>query len=416
MEILSTGEKIKRARIYKGLTLKEICKDKISVSKMSCVENDKVKLDRDTLSYVAKILGISEEYLIQDVKAQLIINLDNLKKDKTGDYEGKLEYNLGFSQKFKYYDITFKLMHLLFKYYLDNGKLENIEVITAKYYETYQKSDNTENRISYSMDMAQYFYLNKEYTEAANYLNNVRKFSEEIKDYKTLAHAIYDEAACYMMMENYDRAYEIGVRLKEYMNYFDKSINKAKAYEMLAMLSLRVNKDKFHGYEKLADSLYSDKMILKSNANFNYASIMFNENMKDEALKYIDEAYKSYPQDNLYKYEEFLLLTIEELIKNKIFEKADYICDEALNCAIKLDNVRSIEKAYYYKAIILQKKDKPQESEVYMTLSLDALLKFGNKAELYKRYIEMGSMYYKIKNIGDSIKYFNFAIQLKDKM
>ena len=29
MEILSTGEKIKRARIYKGITLKELCGEEI---------------------------------------------------------------------------------------------------------------------------------------------------------------------------------------------------------------------------------------------------------------------------------------------------------------------------------------------------------------------------------------------------
>ena len=33
MEILSTGEKIKRSRIYKGITLKELCGNKISISK-----------------------------------------------------------------------------------------------------------------------------------------------------------------------------------------------------------------------------------------------------------------------------------------------------------------------------------------------------------------------------------------------
>ena len=38
MEILSTGEKIKRARVYKGITLKELCRDRISISKMSCIE------------------------------------------------------------------------------------------------------------------------------------------------------------------------------------------------------------------------------------------------------------------------------------------------------------------------------------------------------------------------------------------
>ena len=57
MEILSTGQKIKRARIYKGITLKELCKDKISISKMSCIENGKVKADSETIKYISEIIG-----------------------------------------------------------------------------------------------------------------------------------------------------------------------------------------------------------------------------------------------------------------------------------------------------------------------------------------------------------------------
>ena len=54
MNFLSTGEKIKRARIYKGVTLKELCKSDISISKMSCIENDKVKADEWILEMVAE--------------------------------------------------------------------------------------------------------------------------------------------------------------------------------------------------------------------------------------------------------------------------------------------------------------------------------------------------------------------------
>ena len=53
MEILSTGEKIKRSRIYKGITLKELCENKISISKMSCIENGKIKADEESLKYIS---------------------------------------------------------------------------------------------------------------------------------------------------------------------------------------------------------------------------------------------------------------------------------------------------------------------------------------------------------------------------
>ena len=63
MEILSTGEKIKRARVYNGITLKELCGDKISISKMSCIENGKVKPDEDILRYIADIIKLDYDYL-----------------------------------------------------------------------------------------------------------------------------------------------------------------------------------------------------------------------------------------------------------------------------------------------------------------------------------------------------------------
>ncbi|MGL5084459.1 MAG: transcriptional regulator, partial [Clostridium sp.] len=58
MEILSTGEKIKRARVYQGITLKELCGEKISISKMSCIENSKIKADENILKYIAKKLSV----------------------------------------------------------------------------------------------------------------------------------------------------------------------------------------------------------------------------------------------------------------------------------------------------------------------------------------------------------------------
>ena len=51
-----------------------------------------------------------------------------------------------------------------------------------------------------------------------------------------------------------------------------------------------------------------------------------------------------------------------------------------------------------------------------MNLSLDSLLKFGGKQEIYSRYLEMGSMYHKLGSVSESIKYFSLALQLEKKM
>ncbi len=80
MEILSTGEKIKRSRIYKGITLKELCGDKISISKMSCIENGKIKADDESLRYIAEKLKVDYSYLVRDVYDQIKYNIEDIKK------------------------------------------------------------------------------------------------------------------------------------------------------------------------------------------------------------------------------------------------------------------------------------------------------------------------------------------------
>jgi tetratricopeptide (TPR) repeat protein len=75
-----------------------------------------------------------------------------------------------------------------------------------------------------------------------------------------------------------------------------------------------------------------------------------------------------------------------------------------------------IEKAYYYKAMLISKNDDIIMSEMYMNLSLDVLLKCGSKKQIYKRYMEMGNIYFKMNNTQEALKYFALALKLTKKI
>ena len=417
MEILSTGEKIKRARIYKGYTLKDLCEEKISVSKMSCIENDKIKPEEWILDFIAEKLEIDSSYLKQDIRDQVIKNIKDI--EKRGDsekYEDILEYNLTFIEEYSYFDISFHIMHLLFNYYLDENKVEKIQLVMSKYYDYLQKCFSEERAATYYMDIARFFYSTKEFTQAANYYNNVRKVSKDNGDYILLSRATYNETACYVMLENYEKAYEIAAELIDLMDYIENDIKKAEAYHMMAILCLRRNKDKFDVYEQKANDLYKSDLVHKSQAIYNYAVVMFSLGIRDKAIGYINKALECYPKDNKELLVNFMLMNISKLIENGVLDKAQNICDETLDLAIDLDDVVFIEKAYYYKALILEKEGNLYSAEMYMNLSLDALLKFANNSQIYRRYMDMGNMYHRMENVAESIKYFNFAIQLEKKM
>jgi tetratricopeptide (TPR) repeat protein len=419
MEILSTGEKIKRARIYKGCTLKELCGEKISVSKMSCIENDKVKPEKWIVEFISEKLDLDVNYLIQGVKEQIIKNIGILESGKnTKKYEEDIQYNLGYALQYNYYDLAFTLMHMLFSHYLDYTKVENIQVLTSKYYEICRKSNLEENQLIYYKDMAKYFYINKEYSQAATYYNNVKKVLNDTKssNFEMLATVIYNEAACYIMVNEYIKAYDVAIQLTELIKYEDNDLKKAEMYHMLALLSLRMAPDKFEKYEKQSYEFYKDDISKKAHAIYNYASSMFKVGLNEKAIAYIKEGLRVYPMTDKEKAVKYMLLCISELVDKNILDEAQNICDDALNSAISLDNVRLIEKAYYYKAMILQKQGNYLVAETYMNLSTDALFKFGNRLERYQRYMELGNMYHKLGQINDAIKYFTLALSLEKKM
>jgi tetratricopeptide (TPR) repeat protein len=217
------------------------------------------------------------------------------------------------------------------------------------------------------------------------------------------------------MLENYSRAYEIAVRLDELVDYLEGDLKKAEGYHMLAILSLSMDKGRFE-YEKKSYALYGRYLEHKAMAVYNYGVAMFDVKLEKKGLEYIENALALFPKSNNEKLVRFMLLVIEELLDNNILEKAQSICDEALNYAISLDNVKYIERAYYLKSRILQKENNMLSYEMYMNLSLDSLLKFGVKQDIYKRYMEMGYMYYNLSQINEAVKYFNLAISMEKKM
>ena len=202
MEILSTGDKIRRARVYEGITLKELCEDKISISKMSCIENGKIKPDEETLKYIATKLKVNYDYLVQDIRGQIEENIRLIDKGNLPREElfKLIEYILNYSINCEYYDLAFIIIHKLFSIYEDSDNIENMQLIIAKYYDIYQKNEIKENTLIYYKDMATFFMKIKEYYEAINYYDKILKILEEsnFNDKDLFVRSSFNKGICYM--------------------------------------------------------------------------------------------------------------------------------------------------------------------------------------------------------------------------
>ena len=78
MEILSLGEKIKKLRKEKSLTLKELAGDRITAAQISHIERDKSHTSYELLEYLANKLEVSVDYLIETKDMQAKKITDNL--------------------------------------------------------------------------------------------------------------------------------------------------------------------------------------------------------------------------------------------------------------------------------------------------------------------------------------------------
>ena len=417
MEILSTGEKIKRARVYKGITLKELCGDKISISKMSCIENEKIKAEKEVLEYIASKLFLDLDYLLKDVKEQLVDNIELIKKNLFSgeNIEENIKYNLEYANEYEYFDLSFELMHLLFQYYLEESKYENIQLVVSQYYYLSQKNIDKEIVIKYFHDMGKYFCQNKEYTEAITYYERLIEVlnNNKFKDKGEYAYTLYSKALCYYKLKEIHKAYEDMKDVEKYIKYVEDPVNKGKMYNLLATLCIKLRKSEAEALVKKAFDFQKDNPISLALSKWNYGECYFGIGEKTRAINEIEEGLNIYPKHNKIKYVEFMNNCIKLFIDYEEYDEAYNICDEALNLAIDCDNIKLIERSYYLKGTILQKQNKVREAEMYMNLSLDAILKIGNKEDRYQRYIDMGQMYYRLGEIRDALKYFSLALSLE---
>lgn len=419
MEILSTGEKIKRARVYQGVTLKELCQDKISISKMSCIENSKIKADEAILKYIAERLDVDYSYLVQDVHEEIMVNIEliNTNSILEENIEEVLKHNIYYALEYNYYDLAFELMHRLFLYYVKYDRIEDIQIITSEYYDLYQKNNTEESTVHYYRDMATFFLSTGEFNEAINYYNRIRQIiiDDGIKNKSVYANISYKQGIAYEKIDMINEAYNVLKESIKYIDNIDDDVEKGKIYRYFTNVSIYLGKSDTEFYKKLEYKYHENNPMELAISKAENGKYYFKVGERERAIENILEGINIFPSDNEKKYVEFLNECINTLYENGEYDNSYKLIENAVNRAINTSVNELMEEAYYLKGMILQKMGMYLQAEMYMNLSLDFTLKSGAKKKMYNRYLNMAELYYNLNEPKDSLKYFTLAMKLEGK-
>ncbi|MGL4873954.1 MAG: transcriptional regulator [Clostridium sp.] len=417
MEILSTGEKIKRIRVYNGITLKEICGKEISISKMSCIENGKIEADEDILKYISKKLKVDYEYLAKDVYSQIEDNIKLVEENiNLYNYEDELRFNLEYAVEYKHIDQAMNLLDKLFNVYKKKRNWDKISEIIPSYYDLYSKSSNIFNQLIYLFNLGEYLFLNNEFNEAGIYFNRIKECmtKNNVTDDIFYLKACIELAKCNLKVGNFEEGESILSNIEERIKSFENKELKCEFYHIVTVKNILMKQYSKDNREKALE--YAEDRIYKIvDMKANYVKCYFKSFNIKEAQGIIDEIIEIMPIEQTDECAEEFLKILKILKQFNQREYIEKVLESALNVAIITNKISLIEYAYYLKGTMLEEDGKYIEAEMNFNLALDALTKFGTKKDFYERYVDLGNLYHKIGNIKESVRYFCLAMDLKKK-
>lgn len=414
LEILSIGEKIKRIRTYKGIKLKDICNESLSISKISCIENGKIIPDKTTLEFLAIKIGSTYEYLSKDVSRQILDNIESLNKDLKSDNFDKYKYNLLIAIKNNMYDLVFYICNQIFKkivfnseFYIDDDKILDI---IPNYFDSLLENMSVENEIIYSLDLACYFFIREEYEVSSYYFGALRtRISdfEFLKPYEELI--ILNEINCYINLKQYyklndfEKIFRVEEEELKYPNEF-------KYFKIV--LSLKYGKSNF-----VLDEINEFIMgISHENREFylyKICKILHEFGFIKECIKCCGEIYKMIKCkrfEDLGKEECKYLSYISKIyIENSNLNHAIKVIEDSLNLSIQIGCNEYVCESYFNKGIFYAKKGDYDKMETYINLSIYFLMKL-NLNKNFEKCLDIGFSFYKLGNIYDAIKIFKQVI------
>ena len=405
MNILSLGEKIKKLRKEKNMTLKELAGDRITAAQISHIERDKSHTSYELLEYLSERLDVSIDYLLETKEMQSKKITDNLilqseiyiKRDALDEAEKEIHEIIEICEEYGLSENYGKCNYLLGDIYLKrkDGATANFYFEKALFY--FIKNDDKKRIFQCYMNIANIYFDEEFYQVSLTNYYLAKDILEEINiddpdTYKELYSKI---SKCYMKLNDSEKSLEfiekIGNIDNDYSSEQEIELLVLKAKKLLAEGEYVKSKDYFAKALKIIEKEENKDKLAQ--IYLTVGSIYAEMGDNEKFLEYSEKVYDIKKNDT----DEYMMNSLYNIIQSYIdaddFEMAKKYSKLALAAAIKNKSKYDEYKALKYYCDIYKYKGETDISIEYLIKCIEIVSKLDEEKILGNLYIELGQLY-----------------------
>ena len=405
MNIQSLGEKIKKLRKEKNMTLKELAGDRITAAQISHIERDKSHTSSELLEYLAKQLDVSVDYLLETkemqskkltdnliLQSEILIKCNNLEKA-----EEQLNEAIKICYKYNVLDNYGTCNFLLADINFKNGKYSEAVMSYEKALHYFIRNNDKEKLYKCYLNIGKIYLIEELYKGAIFQFEFAEGILNEIKieDVDTYKDLYSKMAYCYIKLNNNEKSLYYINKMDEIdiKNNPDEELNAImlKANNLLNMGEFEKSKEYFKKALEILDE-EKNKTELAS-IYLTISEIYKSIGNLDKVLEYSQRVYDIKKSDEDEYMMKSLFKIIEVYIYNYDYDMAKRYCKIALASSIKNKNRLNEYKILKYYSDMYKAQNENVIAIEYLHKCISIISELNNKKILADLYINLGELY-----------------------
>ncbi|MGL5316013.1 MAG: helix-turn-helix domain-containing protein [Peptostreptococcaceae bacterium] len=405
MDILSLGEKIKKLRKEKNMTLKELAGDRITAAQISHIERDKSHTSYELLDYLAEKLEVSIDYLLETKEMQSRKITDNLilqsevfiKCNELEKAEVQIKEVIEICKEYKLIDNYGKSNFLLGDINLKREEYSDAVINYEKALYFFIKNNDKHDIFKCYLNIGKIYMQEDFYKGAIGHFNFAEEVLDEspVEDIEVYKDLYSKMAQCHIKLGNPNKSIEYidKINMLDIKNGEKEELENLilKANNLLSMEKYEESKEYFKRVLEILEK--EENRTGLANVYLTISDIYRTIGETEKVLEYSHKVYEIKKNDEDEHMMDGLFKIIEAYIDSEEYEKAKTYCKIALASSIKTKNKYSEYKVLKFYSEMYKMQGENERAIEYLSKCINIISEIGDDKVLANLYIDLGQLY-----------------------